>query len=45
MDTANIQEILNITLNGISSSQYTWDSTRLNTTTYRININTTVSLN
>ena len=45
MDTSNIQQILNITLNGIASTQYTWNTSRINDTSYRINIFTTVSLN
>lgn len=36
---------MNITLNGVSSDQYTWNASRVNKTTYRINIYTTVSLN
>ena len=44
MDTAKIKSIINITL-PIPSSQYTWSASRVNATTYRINIKTTVSLN
>lgn len=45
MDTAKIKEIVNITLNGVPSSKYTWDAVKQNETTFRINIHTTVSLN
>lgn len=45
MDTAKIKEIVNITLNGVPSSSYTWDATRINATSYRININILASLN
>lgn len=38
MDTSRIKEIVNITLNGVPSSKYSWDATRINDTSYRINI-------
>lgn len=45
MDTSNIKNILNITLNGIPSSKYNWTATRINGTSYNITINSQVSLN
>lgn len=45
MDTTKIKTIVNITLNGVPPSQYTWDASRINDTTYKINIQTSVSLN
>lgn len=45
MDTSRIKEIINITLNGVPSSQYTWTTTRMNTTSYKISIDARVSLN
>lgn len=45
MDTSKIKEIVNISLNGVPSSSYNWDATRINTTSYRININLLSSLN
>ena len=45
MDTAQIASIISLKLNGVPSSSYTWSATRVNTTSYRINIQTTVSLN
>ena len=44
MDLARIREIVNITL-PIPESQYSWTMTKLNGTDYRININSSVSLN
>ena len=45
MEIAKIKQIVNITLNGVPSSKYTWDAKQINDTTYKINIQTTVSLN
>lgn len=45
MDTSKIKEIINITIAGLASSQYTWDSSKINDTSYRINIQASVSLN
>lgn len=45
MDLTQIKKIVNITLNGVPSTSYTWNVTQLNSTTYRINIFTLVSLN
>lgn len=45
MDTTRIKQIVNINLNGLTPDQYTWDAERINDTSYRINIQTTVSLN
>ncbi len=45
MDTSNIKNILNITLNGVPSSKYNWTATRINGTSYNITINSQVSLN
>lgn len=45
MDTSKIKQIINISIAGLASSQYTWDSTKINSTSYRININAFVSLN
>lgn len=45
MDTSKIAQILNITLNGVPSSQYDWTASRVNTTSYLITINPRVSLN
>lgn len=45
MNTADIKKILNISISGISPSQYTWSASQINSTSYRINIQTTVSLN
>jgi hypothetical protein len=45
MDTAKIKEIVNITLNGVPSSSYSWDATRINSNSYRVNINLLASLN
>ena len=45
MDTTRIKEIVNITLNGLRPDQYTWGASRINDTSYRIDIQTTVSLN
>ena len=45
MDTTQIKQIVNISLNGLTPDQYTWDAERINDTSYRINIQTTVSFN
>lgn len=45
MNTAQIQKIVNISINGLSPSQYTWTASQINSTSYRINIQTSVSLN
>ena len=45
MDTAKIKEILNISIPGLASTQYTWNASQINSTSYRININALVSLN
>ena len=45
MDTTKIKQIINLKLNGVPSSAYTWDSVRINSTSYRLNIYTTMSLN
>lgn len=36
---------MNITINGVPSSSYTWDAVRINATSYKININLLASLN
>lgn len=45
MDTSSISKIINITIPGLSPSQYSWTATKLTGNTYKINIQTTVSLN
>jgi len=45
MDTTQIQSIINISIAGLASSQYSWSATQINSTSYRININAFVSLN
>lgn len=45
MDTTRIKEIINITINGVPTSQYSWTTSRINATSYNISIKTTVSLN
>ena len=44
LNISQIKSIINITLKGIPSDSYSWDAIRLNTTHFRININTTVSI-
>lgn len=44
LNISQIKSIINITLKGIPSNSYSWDATRLNTTSFRININTTTSI-
>lgn len=45
MDIAQITTIIDIKINGIASSQYTWKCTKVNGTSYRIDIESQVSLN
>lgn len=45
MDTSKIKQIINISIAGVPSSQYTWTTSKINSTSYRININLAVSLN
>lgn len=45
MNVSAVKTIINITLKGIPSSSYTWSAVRINATSFRININTTVSIN
>lgn len=45
IDTSKIKEIVNISIAGLTSSQYSWNATKINDTSYRINIQATVSLN
>lgn len=45
MDTSSISKIINITIPGLSPSQYTWTASKMSGNTYKINIQTTVSLN
>jgi hypothetical protein len=44
VNVSQIKNIINITLTGIPSNSYSWDAVRLNSTSFRININTTVSI-
>ena len=45
MDLSQIQNIISINIAGLASSQYSWTATQINSTSYRINIIATVSLN
>jgi hypothetical protein len=45
MNTAQIQQIVSININGLSPSQYTWSARQTGPATYRIDIQTSVSLN
>ena len=45
MDTTKIKEIINISIAGLATTQYSWTATQINSTSYRININASVSLN
>ena len=45
MDTSQIKQIVSLNISGLSPSQYTWNATQINSTSYRLNIFTSVSLN
>jgi hypothetical protein len=45
MDLTQIKSIVKINLKGVPSTSYTWNVTKINSTSYRVNIYTTVSLN
>jgi len=45
IDMSKITQIVNISIPGLSPSSYTWTATMISSTSYRINIQTTVSLN
>jgi hypothetical protein len=45
LDTTKIHQIVNISIQGLSPSQYSWTATQKTSTTYRINIQASVSLN
>jgi len=45
MDLAKIKQIVNITIPGLPPSAYSWTATKINATSYKILIQTTVSLN
>jgi hypothetical protein len=45
MDTAKIKQIINITIPGVSPTQYTWTAKQINSTSYRIDFKLSVSLN
>lgn len=45
MNTTKIKEIISLNIPGLATTQYTWDATQINSTSYRLNIYSTVSLN
>lgn len=45
MDMSKIRQIVNISIPGLPSNSYTWTASQINSTSYRIDITTTVSLN
>lgn len=45
MDTTKIKQIVNISIAGLSPTQYSWNASKISDTSYRINIQATVSLN
>ena len=45
MDVSRLPDIISLSINGLASTQYSWTGSKLNTTSYRLDITTTVSLN
>lgn len=45
MDISRIKQIVNISIPGLSPSQYSWTAVQIDATSYRIPITTSVSLN
>lgn len=45
MEIDKIKEIININLNGVPPSSYSWNASKINGSSYRINIYTSISLN
>jgi hypothetical protein len=45
MDTSKIKDIIKLSIAGLASTQYSWTATQINSTSYRLNIAATVSLN
>ena len=45
MDVSRLDEIISLNINGLASTQYSWTGSKINTTSYRLDITTTVSLN
>lgn len=45
MDMSKISQIIKITIPGLSVNQYGWSASQINSTSYKINIQATVSLN
>jgi hypothetical protein len=45
MNTAQIHQIVNISISGLSPSQFSWSASQINSTSYKISIQTSVSLN
>jgi hypothetical protein len=45
MDISKIKQIVNISIPGLSPNQYTWTCVKINATSYKLPITTSVSLN
>lgn len=45
MDLSKIKQIINLTIPGVSVSQFSWTAVKLNATTYKLPITLSVSLN
>jgi hypothetical protein len=45
MDLAKIKQIINLTIPGVSASQFSWTAIKINDTSYKLPITLTVSLN
>jgi hypothetical protein len=45
MDVSRIKQIVNISIPGLSVAQYSWTAIQINSTSYKIPISASVSLN